>query len=45
MSELINEWGEDKDFPIEDWQYDVANGDTRLGYWNWVKHNKESQED
>ena len=30
-------------FPIEDWQYDAANGATRLGYADWVAHNIESE--
>lgn len=31
-------WAEEApDHPIEDWQYEVANDDTRLGYWEWVK--------
>lgn len=25
-------------FPISDWQFDVANGDTRLGYEAWLAH-------
>lgn len=29
-------------YPVEDWQYDVANGDTKLGYVEWVAHNVES---
>lgn len=29
-------WGAHPDHPVEDWQYEVANGDTRLGYWDWV---------
>jgi hypothetical protein len=29
-------------YPLEDWQYDVANGDTRLGYVEWVEHKTES---
>jgi len=29
-------------YPIEDWQYDVTNGDTKLGYKEWVEHNVES---
>ena len=33
-------WDEDEDYPVEDWQYEVANGDTRLGYWDWVKAKK-----
>ena len=26
-------------YPIEDWKYDVDNGDTKLGYEEWVEHN------
>lgn len=33
-----------ENYPKEDWQYDVANGDTRLGYEDWVRHNVESHE-
>jgi len=29
-------------YPKEDWQYEVANGDTVLGYAEWVEHRKES---
>jgi hypothetical protein len=29
-------------FPIEDWKHDVSNGDTKLGYADWVAHNVES---
>jgi hypothetical protein len=29
-------------FPKQDWQYDVTNGDTVLGYVDWVAHNFES---
>ena len=31
-------WGEDERYPVEDWQYEVANGHTRQGYWEWVQH-------
>lgn len=34
-------WGEAKDFPIADWQYEVANDDTRRGYWSWVISQRE----
>lgn len=34
-------WDNDPDYPPEDWQYEVANGDTRLGYREWVEHKKE----
>lgn len=29
-------WGSDETFPVTDWQEDVSNDDTRLGYWDWV---------
>lgn len=32
---------EHPDWPWQDWQYDVAQGDTKLGYWDWVQHNVE----
>lgn len=25
-------------YPLSDWQYEVQNGDTRLGYDEWVEH-------
>jgi hypothetical protein len=30
--------------PRSDWQYAVANGDTRLGYGEWVQHSMESNQ-
>ena len=29
-------WSEDPEYPIADWEAEVANDDTRLGYWAWV---------
>jgi hypothetical protein len=29
-------WDSHPDFPVSDWEYEVANGDTRLGYQQWV---------
>ena len=37
-----NPWAIDPDYPVEDWKYEVACNDTRLGYWDWVSHKKES---
>ena len=31
----------DKKFPRKDWQYEVANGDTQIGYFDWVLHQYE----
>lgn len=36
-------WSEDPDWPRQDWHGDVVGGDTNLGYWAWVEHNKDSQ--
>jgi len=30
-------WEEHPDHPSEDWKYEVSNGDTRQGYWSWVR--------
>jgi hypothetical protein len=33
-------WEDDPEFPAEDWKYEVANEDTRLGYREWVEHQR-----
>ena len=33
-------WSDDPDWPPCDWRLEVANGDTRLGYHEWVGHNR-----
>lgn len=35
-------WASDPDYPVEDWRAEVTQDDTRLGYWDWVAHQKES---
>lgn len=30
-------WGAHPQFTVDDWVYEVRNGDTRSGYWTWVK--------
>jgi hypothetical protein len=42
---VMTPWGEDPAYPRRDWAYDVSNNDTSLGYWEWVKHNRESHKD
>lgn len=29
-------WGEHPDHSASDWSFEVSNGDTRVGYWEWV---------
>jgi len=31
-------WEQHDGFPVLDWQFEVANADTRLGYWEWVSN-------
>jgi hypothetical protein len=38
---LITPPREDRDWPLSDWRYEVGNGDTILGYTDWVAHQKE----
>ena len=32
----------DLEYPLEDWRFEVANGDTYLGHKEWVNHKIES---
>ena len=41
----ISHWEDDPEFPSEDWKYEVANGDTRLGYREWVEHQRDAKKD
>ena len=36
LADKYGYWGEHPDFPVADWQYEVANNDTRASYWEWV---------
>lgn len=38
-------WADDPKYTVKDWQYEVSNGDTRLGYAEWVKDRKEQAEE
>ncbi len=33
---LYGYWGNHPQFPLADWKYEVACGDTRTGYWDWI---------
>lgn len=41
-TERADHWADDPEFGADDWRMDVINGDTRLGYAEWVAHNRES---
>ncbi|WP_209044998.1 hypothetical protein [Rhizorhabdus histidinilytica] len=36
-------WGEHPDHPVSDWKAEVANDDTRLGYWAWIAARVDAQ--
>lgn len=40
--ETFHPWTEDTQYPVADWRHEVANDDTRLGYLDWVKHQREA---
>ncbi|MHB1642514.1 MAG: hypothetical protein ACYCS8_07620 [Acidithiobacillus sp.] len=44
VEQLEEKYGhrEHPDYIREEWSEDVGNGDTNLGYWDWVLHNVES---
>lgn len=42
LATAIDVWEEHPDFPVSDWQYQVANGDTRRGYHEWVEAEREA---
>lgn len=40
MKEKPSIWDADPEYPVADWQFEVANDDTRLGYREWVENQK-----
>lgn len=36
LIESYGYWGQHPEFPVSDWEYEVANDNTRRGYWQWV---------
>lgn len=42
--ERASYWREVPGYPVEDWQYEVANGDTRQGYHDWVDSKQEAED-
>lgn len=42
MAPLGSHWDEDPEFSVEDWQHEVAEDNTRLGYLAWVESQREA---
>lgn len=36
MADAFGYWQDHPGYPAEVWRTEVANGDTRAGYWIWV---------
>lgn len=39
----ISYWEDDPEFPSDDWKYEVTIGNTRLGYRDWVEHERDAK--
>lgn len=42
--EYVGYWGTHAKYTLEDWKLEVANNDTRLGYWDWVEAREELED-
>jgi hypothetical protein len=45
IAEADSVWDDHPNYPSEDWKYEVENGDTRRGYWDWVAAKIEEADD
>jgi len=41
----MSHWTENPNYPVSDWQYAVANGDTRESYSEWVENQSDDYDD
>ncbi len=32
----LGHWNEHLEYPLADWKHEIANDNTRLGYWEWL---------
>ena len=39
-----NLWNDVQEFPRSEWRREVCDGNTNLGYWEWVEHQLEADE-
>lgn len=45
LREKHGTWGEHPDYPFADWQREVEEDSTRLGYWQWVANKIDLEQD
>ena len=43
LSEATGHWEMVEDLPPDEWRAEVASGDTRVGYWEWVASEREAR--
>jgi hypothetical protein len=40
-----NPWKENPYYPVSEWQDEVQSDNTRLGYFDWVQHQMEGEDE
>lgn len=40
----VGYWADAEDFDSDEWCFAVMDGSTRLGYWEWVAHQREQRD-
>lgn len=38
-------WGQDDEHSVSDWQAEISDNETRLGYWDWVEAQREQAQE
>lgn len=45
LKAIYGHWGCDPRHPVSDWQHEVSEDETRLGYWDWLENKLENDAD
>lgn len=40
LAQVVEPWADIPDFPVADWKAEVAGGETRMGYLDWVANHQ-----
>lgn len=43
LDDPVEHWDSDPTYPVASWQEDVANGDTRLNYQEWIEAQRDDE--
>lgn len=44
LRETYGHWNEHPEFPLTQWQGATSDGETRLGYWEWIANSQSPAE-